>query len=67
MYHQQTTVDRYQYKTGAVDLLASAKSDLLMVRSETPIEIWNHLPQETRVYLTGQLDALMKTAKDVIY
>ena len=50
-------------KTGAVELLASAKSDLLMVRSETPIEIWNHLPQETRVYLTGQLDALMKNSK----
>ncbi|MGN8992198.1 DUF6043 family protein [Bacteroides clarus] len=50
-------------KTGAVDLLASAKSDLLMVRSETPIEIWNHLPQETRVYLTGQLDAFMKNSK----
>ena len=46
-------------KTGAVELLASAKSDLLMFRSETPIEIWNHLPQETRVYLTGQLDALL--------
>ena len=50
-------------KTGAVELLASAKSDLLMVRSETPIEIWNHLPQETRVYLTEQLDALMKNSK----
>lgn len=50
-------------KTGAVELLASAKSDLLMFRSETPIEIWNHLPQETRVYLTGQLDALMKNSK----
>ena len=50
-------------KTGAVDLLASAKSDLLMVRSETPIEIWNHLTQETRVYLTGQLDSLMKISK----
>lgn len=50
-------------KTGAVELLASAKSDLLMVRSETPIEIWNHLPQETRVYLTGQLDVLMKNSK----
>ena len=50
-------------KTGTVELLASAKSDLLMFRSETPIEIWNHLPQETRVYLTGQLDALMKNSK----
>lgn len=50
-------------KTGTIELLASAKSDLLMVRSETPIEIWNHLPQETRAYLTGQLDALMKNSK----
>ena len=50
-------------RTGTVELLTSPKSDLLMVRSETPIEIWNHLPQETRAYLTGQLDALMKNSK----
>lgn len=50
-------------RTGTVELLASPKSDLLMVRSDTPIEIWNHLPQETRAYLTGQLDALMKNSK----
>lgn len=50
-------------KTGTVELLTSPKSELLMVRSETPIEIWNHLPQEIRVYLTGQLDALMKNSK----
>lgn len=50
-------------KTGTAELLASPKSGLLMVRSETPIEIWNHLPQETRAYLTGQLDALMKNSK----
>ncbi len=50
-------------KTGTVNLLASPKSKLLMVRSETPIEIWNHLPQKTRAYLTGQLDALMKNSK----
>ena len=43
-------------KTGTVELLTSPKSELLMVRSETPIEIWNRLPQETRAYLTGQLD-----------
>lgn len=50
-------------RTGTVKLLTSPKSDLLMVRSDTPIEVWNHLPQETRAYLTGQLDALMKNSK----
>ena len=50
-------------KTGMVELLTSPKSGLLMVRSETPIEIWNRLPQETKSYLTGQLDALMKNSK----
>ena len=34
-----------------------------MVRSETPIEIWNRLPQETRAYLTGQLDVLIRNSK----
>ena len=47
-------------KTGTVELLTSPKSELLMVRSETPIEIWNRLPQETRAYLTGQLDVLIR-------
>ena len=47
-------------KTGTVELLTSPKSELLMVHSGTLIEIWNRLPQETRSYLTGQLDALMK-------
>ena len=50
-------------KTGTVELLTSPKSGLLMVRSETPIEIWNRLPQETKSYLTGQLDVLMKNSK----
>ena len=50
-------------KTGIVELLTSPKSELLMVHSETPVEIWNHLPQETRAYLTGQLDALMRNRK----
>ena len=38
-------------KTGTVELLTSPKSGLLMVHSETPIEIWNHLPQELRSLL----------------
>ena len=50
-------------KTGAVELLTSPKSGQLMVHSETPIEIWNRLPQETRAYLTGQLDVLIRNSK----
>ncbi len=50
-------------KTGTVELLTSPKSELLMVHSKTPIEVWNRLPQETRFYLTGQLDVLMKNSK----
>lgn len=42
-------------KTGTVELLTSPKSGLLMVHSETPIEIWNRLPQGLRSYLIGQL------------
>ena len=51
-------------KTGTVELLTSPKSELLMAHSETPIEVWNRLPQETRSYLTGQLDVLMKNSKE---
>lgn len=50
-------------KTGTVELLTSPKSELLMPHSKTPIEIWNRLPQETRSYLTEQLDVLMKNSK----
>ena len=50
-------------KTDTVELLTSPKSELLMVHSETPIEVWNRLPQETRSYLTEQLDVLMKNSK----
>ena len=50
-------------KTDTVELLTSPKSELLMVHSKTPIEVWNRLPQETRSYLTGQLDVLMKNSK----
>lgn len=50
-------------KTGTVELLTSPKSELLMVHSGTPIEIWNRLPQETRSYLIEQLDVLMKNSK----
>jgi hypothetical protein len=50
-------------KTGTVELLTSPKSGLLMIHSETPIEIWNHLPQELRSYLIGQLDMFMRNSK----
>ena len=50
-------------KTGMVELLTSPKSGLLMVHSETSIEIWNHLPLEMRTYLTEQLDLLMRNSK----
>ena len=50
-------------KTGMVELLTSPKSGLLMVHSETPIEIWNRLPQELRSYLIGQLDMFMRNSK----
>jgi len=50
-------------KTGMVELLTSPKSGLLMVHSETPIEIWNRLPQELKSYLSEQLDKLMRNSK----
>lgn len=50
-------------QTGTVELLTSPKSELLMVHSGTPIEIWNRLPQEARSYLIGQLDVLMRNSK----
>lgn len=50
-------------KTGTVELFPSPKSGLLMVHSETPIEIWNRLPQGVRSYLIGQLDMFMKNSK----
>ena len=50
-------------KTGMAELLTSPKSGLLMVHSETSIEIWNHLPLEMRTYLTEQLDLLMRNSK----
>lgn len=50
-------------KTGMVELLSSPKSGLLMVHSETPIEMWSHLPQELKSYLSEQLDKLIRNSK----
>ena len=50
-------------KMGTIELLSSPKLGLLMVHSETPIEIWNRLPQELSSYLIGQLDMFMKNSK----
>lgn len=50
-------------KTGTIELFTSPKSGLLMVHSETPIEIWYRLPQELKSCLTGQLDMFMRNSK----
>ena len=50
-------------KTGMVELFTSPKSGLLMVHSETPVEIWNRLSQELKSYLSEQLDKLMRNSK----
>lgn len=50
-------------KTGSVELLTSPRSGLLMVHSKTPVEIWSHLPQELKSYLSVQLDMLMRNSK----
>ena len=50
-------------KIGTVELLASPKSGLLMVHSETPIEMWSHLPLELKSYLSEQLDKLIRDSK----
>lgn len=50
-------------KTGMVELFTSPKSGLLMVHSETPVEIWNRLSQELKSNLSEQLDKLMRNSK----
>ena len=50
-------------KTGTIEMLTAPKSGLLIVHSETPIEIWNRLSQELKSYLIGQLDMFMRNSK----
>lgn len=50
-------------KTGEVKVTSKKVKGCLMVRSGTPIEIWNRLPVEKRAYLVSQTESLMKNSK----
>ena len=50
-------------KTGEVKVTSKKVSGCLMVRSGTPIEIWNRMPVDKRVYIVSQTEALMKNSK----
>ena len=45
-------------KTGKVDIYKSCQKDLLMVKSGTPVETWNRLPQNIKAHFIEQLDKL---------
>ena len=50
-------------KTGEVKVTSKKVSGCLMVRSGTPIEIWNRMPDEKKAYIVSQTEALMKNNK----
>lgn len=50
-------------KTGEVKVTSKKVSGCLMVRSGTPIEIWNRMPTEKRSYIISQTESLMKNSK----
>ena len=50
-------------KTGKVDIYTSQQKGLLMVKSGTPIEIWNRLPQYMKSYFISQVDRLTRNSK----
>ncbi|WP_443898017.1 hypothetical protein [Paraprevotella clara] len=50
-------------KTGEVKVTSKKVNGYLMVRSGTPIEIWNRMPVDKRVYIVSQTEALMKNSK----
>jgi hypothetical protein len=50
-------------KTGNVDIYKSRQKDLLMVKSGTPVEIWNRLPQNMRTHFIEQVDKLARNSK----
>ena len=51
-------------KTGMVDIYTSQQKGLLMVKSGTPIEIWNRLPQYMKSYFISQVNRLTGNSKD---
>ena len=50
-------------KTGMVDIYTSQQRGLLMVKSGTPIEIWNRLPQYMKSHFISQTDKLLRSSK----
>lgn len=50
-------------KTGEVKVTSKKVSGCLMVRSGTPIEIWNRMPTEKRSYIISQTESLVKNSK----
>ena len=50
-------------KTGKVDIYTSRQRGLLMVKSGTPLEIWNRLPQYMKSYFISQTDKLLRSSK----
>ena len=53
-------------KTGKVDIYTSQQKGLLMVKSGTPVEIWNRLPQYMKSYFISQVDRLTRNSKGCI-
>lgn len=49
-------------RTGKVDIYKSYQKDLLMVKSGTPVETWNRLPQNMRTHFIEQLDKLARNS-----
>ena len=49
-------------KTGKVDIYTSRQKGLLMIKSGTPIEIWNRLPQYMRSHFIEQVDKLTRNS-----
>ena len=50
-------------KTGMVNIYTSQQKGLLMVKSGTPIEVWNRLPQYMKSYFISQVDGLTGNSK----
>ena len=50
-------------KTGKVDIYKSRQKGLLMVKSGTPVDTWNRLPQNMKTHLIEQVDKLARNSK----
>ena len=49
-------------KTGKVDIYKSRQKGLLMVKSGTPVETWNRLPQNIKAHFIEQWDKLARNS-----